>query len=613
MGPPRSKVWDHFTRLNADSALCTKCGETRVCKGGSTKGLINHLQTHKISIIDDNEDLSTSEPPKKVQKTATTPSVFQYLQRESLPEIISKFAAVDGFSLHAIVNSEGISCHIKSRNYNPPKSASTAAALINEFHIEVESETIQELGALMDEGERLSVSVDDWTDCQMRKFKNVTVHTRKKNFILGLTRVIGSSNAEDTAKKVKEVLIHFKIDPEKHLVASCNDGAAVMVKYGKLIEALCQLCYNHAIHNSVVEVFFKKKDQKEVDYEIEEDTDDYSFEEDEEESYDDAFYDILDVDSFEPVDDIKDTLKETRKIVSFFRKSSIRKDILTKNTKEEFGKSLNLILDCKTRWSSTLNMVQRFVKIEKSLNKSLLELGQPQVSESHFKSLREIYDVLHPAKMVITELSKDDSTLLTAEGSINFLFEKLDSNKSPLASKLKATLEEKLLNRRNKPLVSLLYFLHNGFYAKKSTYLEYSSKEEVKSFAESIYGRLFPVENVQPEEETQSTTSVEPQTDAELLKLSINNVLEPKRTIKSKSIKTEMNSFENIGGHRSDRLEKLFNALLTIKPTSTSSERVFSIAGSICSKIRNRMSDQLLSQLVFLRYYFLNRKKNVKK
>ena len=44
--------------------------------------------------------------------------------------------------------------------------------------------------------------------------------------------------------------------------------------------------------------------------------------------------------------------------------------------KELYPKTFNLILDCKTRWSSLLNMLERIVKIKLPVQKALLELQE---------------------------------------------------------------------------------------------------------------------------------------------------------------------------------------------------------------------------------------------
>ena len=58
---------------------------------------------------------------------------------------------------------------------------------------------------------------------------------------------------------------------------------------------------------------------------------------------------------------------------------------------------------------------------------------------------------------------------------------------------------------------------------------------------------------------------------------------------------------------RSADLEKLHQALLTIAPTSVSSERAFSIAGN--SRRRARIKDGTVDNLCFLQSYFANNSK----
>lgn len=54
-----------------------------------------------------------------------------------------------------------------------------------------------------------------------------------------------------------------------------------------------------------------------------------------------------------------------------------------------------------------------------------------------------------------------------------------------------------------------------------------------------------------------------------------------------------------------DNLQKLLSALKSIQPTFTESERVFSLAASICTKKGSRLSDRSLNNICFLKSYFL--------
>ena len=77
------------------------------------------------------------------------------------------------------------------------------------------------------------------------------------------------------------------------------------------------------------------------------------------------------------------------------------------------------------------------------------------------------------------------------------------------------------------------------------------------------------------------------------------------------SIRREMACFEANSKSRPQRFQIILNALLTIKPTSTEPERAFSIMRYFCTKLRNRMGDDVLDALSFMRQYLKN--KNEKK
>ena len=77
---------------------------------------------------------------------------------------------------------------------------------------------------------------------------------------------------------------------------------------------------------------------------------------------------------------------------------------------------------------------------------------------------------------------------------------------------------------------------------------------------------------------------------------------------KFKWLKSEFVLLKN-PGKRTDHLQKLYDALLSIKPTSTDVERVFSVSASFCTKIRSRLSDKSLNALVFLKFFYKSKKK----
>lgn len=71
----------------------------------------------------------------------------------------------------------------------------------------------------------------------------------------------------------------------------------------------------------------------------------------------------------------------------------------------------------------------------------------------------------------------------------------------------------------------------------------------------------------------------------------------------TKLIKQEIAELEEEQS-RGKYLTMAFNYLLTIKPTSVESERAFSAAGLICTKIRTSLSDKTIDPICLLRAYF---------
>ena len=89
---------------------------------------------------------------------------------------------------------------------------------------------------------KFSVTVDEWSDINVRRYMNITIHSTAIFCVLGLVIVEGSCDSDITIKLVKNRLAEFGIDMNSDVVASTHDGASVMVKYGRKFQAFSQLC-----------------------------------------------------------------------------------------------------------------------------------------------------------------------------------------------------------------------------------------------------------------------------------------------------------------------------------------------------------------------------------
>lgn len=111
-------------------------------------------------------------------------------------------------------------------------------------------------------GRKLSITVDEWTNINMKRFVNVTLHDGNDSFKSGLCNVKpGSCKSECTTNLVEEKLDTFGLN-FVDIVGSTHDGCNAMKKYGRIIPAESQLSYNHAIHLAVTDVFYPKAKRK---------------------------------------------------------------------------------------------------------------------------------------------------------------------------------------------------------------------------------------------------------------------------------------------------------------------------------------------------------------
>jgi hypothetical protein len=169
--------------------------------------------------------------------------------------------------------------------------------------------------------------------------ENVTLHSAHEQVVLGLVPIVESCTSEKTEELVFQRLQDFGVHFTQDIVASTHDEARVMVKYGRIISTESQCCYNHAVHLSVVETLYPKKS-------VDSHEDTLSDEEGEEEELSDTERDDFIFESESDIPEIhsdyKAALEEMRKIIKFFRKSSVQTEILLKHVTAKEGKPLRL-------------------------------------------------------------------------------------------------------------------------------------------------------------------------------------------------------------------------------------------------------------------------------
>ena len=293
----------------------------------------------------------------------------------------------------------------------------------------------------------------------------------------------------------------------------------------------------------------------------------------------------------------KDLISQVRKYVKLFRKSPLKLSQLKKNTMETLGKELTLVLDCKTRWNSVLPMLERFDKIKDIIEITLAEYNIDYDSSINVK-IDEIIKSLNPVQESIKKLGSSSCDLLVAEATCIYLLSTLKDNSTLIGRDLYAAFKRRIDERRNMELISVFLFLHSGEYPKENQFYKYSSKAIIKKKIKELASRLFAEEQL--DENREALVQNVPSS-------SLNELIQHFLSTESgpQNIDNDIKAFEGTK-ERTEKLDKIYNALKTIQATSTTVERSFSVAANFKTKVRNSIKPKNLDILVHLKYHFLN-------
>ncbi|KAI8115015.1 hypothetical protein CVS40_12692 [Lucilia cuprina] len=524
-----SKVWKYYKKKN-EKAHCTICPQILACKGSSTSSLKSHLiRKHQIDL----NDKKTSEQNMSVEEDKPSSSqagVKKYFNKVnsnlSLDEILSRAVAEDGFSINSVCKSKLLKSYLKSLKMEMP-SQMTAWKQIYSFYEQKKIEYINIFEKILIEGGKFSIIVDEWVDVSAYKYINVSVRGYNPNsnslevFNLGLQQITTKGTAENIEKCIKEKLTEFKINLDTDVVASTHDGAAVMKKYGESISPISQLCYNHSIHLCVVDSFYKQSNKVDLH--------DTSWS-DMESEYSDS-EDSVDINSIqiELLPSILTTVSKVRKVVKMFKRSQDKQQKLQSYVTEQEGHQIHLKLDVKHRWNSLSQMIGIFLKLKICINHTLLDLNLETFSEAEFKVLESVFKDLEPLCISVNKLSSDSVTLLEADVILKFVLSAVGKSNTIFSKTLHSCLHDRIFQRRNIILNTLILYLHNGYMPKSCKYLKYSTKSAAIDLAVKLYNRLF-FESI-PDNIILNNTS-----DSECVEISTSSSLEEQLNITLKSI-----------------------------------------------------------------------------
>lgn len=237
-----------------------------------------------------------------------------------------------------------------------------------------------------------ALTTDIWTSCQQESFMALTYHALTIDFeFINLTLDMEPIPERHTGENIKNKLLsrfeYWELVIEK-LTLMMRDAASNGKKAMSLLGIPSEDCITHGNHLVVGPLFFtapKKRNRGNVVSGADDDSDD----EDEDEVDDIADYTLDEIEAaMDELDDVyRGVLKhitkkvnDIRKIVRYIKKSpnATRKFDEFQRVASPNAQPVSLLLDVRTRWSSTEIMISRFVRLKEAISMFISYLKTPQ-------------------------------------------------------------------------------------------------------------------------------------------------------------------------------------------------------------------------------------------
>lgn len=222
-----------------------------------------------------------------------------------------------------------------------------------------------------------------------------------------------------------------------------------------------QLCFAHGLHLAVCDFLYKSLPFSSVET-VNNDEDTTDEDRDCEETFD-----VLPEDNAprEITDEFElgATITKVRASVLKFKNSPVRCDeILERHLpKDANNKTYSLILDVKTRWSSTFAMLERFEKVQEGLQRALFEMKlDVYFPPAELKVISKLTKLLKCVSVTLSAICGRKMTLINVDSRITSLLSKINDG-----TEMGAALADKIaarINERRTVASSAMQFVFNG-------------------------------------------------------------------------------------------------------------------------------------------------------
>lgn len=340
----KSLTKDHFDKVDEKLVKCKVCGKI-LKTGGGTSNMLSHLtRKHPQAIL---ETTTTSQQPAPTASSQQTPGEpiisLQQTKIQMVPlakntkkidEQLTLMCATD-FQPFTVVEDYGFRNFVEA--LNPNYQIPTRAKIRYEILPELYKKAKKKLEDLLKNVESLSVTTDLWTSMNLDSYISVTIHfyheNSLKSFVLNTVYMSESHTSAHLAATLNTILVEWNI---KHkIVAIVTDNAPNMLKMCELLEIRNMPCFAHSLNLAVQ-------------------------------------------DSLTAVKELEAIIEKCKRLVKYFKKSTLATNALNTEQKDRFPENepLKLIQDVATRWNSIYHMLNRILLLSDSLAMVTRRLSQ---------------------------------------------------------------------------------------------------------------------------------------------------------------------------------------------------------------------------------------------
>lgn len=510
-------------------------------------------------------------------------------KKKSIDRVLGWMIAKD-LQPFSVVEDEGfrVFCKTLQPRYELPCRSTVTKLVCKELHEESAVSVQQDIT----ESASVSLTTDAWTSRATQSYITVTAHVLDKawnfrSYVLDTTIVADNHTADNLAEHLVSTMTRWHIHEKLTDIYVTTDNAANVVKACEVAKVCNMPCFAHTINLAA---------QKGIG-----------------------------------ATQVSNALAHVRDVVKYFHRSTLAASALceAQANADMPPPRLKLILDTKTRWNSTYDMVTRFKDLHPAIGIALynrkLNASEASDKRRHFEKvsveiLSELSTALKPLYDATKLISGDYVTVSMVHPLKSMLIDKLTiaDRDSEIVKTLKRTAGFDLKSRYNNP--SIVKFLITATVLdprfKSLNHIKPEERDQAFEYARNAviqhHRRYEDADEAEPTSQPSSTVTNSTVLDSLFGEIFTQN--SDTRGVEDE-VQQELTSYQavpalNINDNPLDwwaanqpkfpHIAKLTKSILTVQATSVPSERVFSTAGDVVSEKRSRLLPEHVNSIIFL-------------